>query len=266
MDIKTSASNDEKFDVYSAIAGSVPSIIAIGLIRARASFQIEVSSAFATGLNMTAVAAWVHPTVFFALYMLFGILRFEALFSARFRLLIPFCGCLTTVVYAFATVWPQNTGIIILAIVISDMCTVYMTRVWGEGACSPNVNALILRIGLSFLVQYVTYTCLIVLPIVAQNGFTAVLPLLIAVCLLKSNRVDVFPTRRDGDKRERRGGGGVSASQRTFSITGYTDIPVTCIFLSCPCSVVLFAGTSNGSLGFGDTCNRAHYASLCAAF
>lgn len=179
----TSSSPMNSFRV--AVEGFIPSIIAIGLIRAWLSFQNGLGSLFETGLLPGDV---LLRGILFTMFLgVFGVVRLESLVT-RFRArLVLGAGIACALVYAIGFAFTQSVPVLVAESAFLCAGYAFFTRVWGEDNCSANFDIIVIRLALSFFVQYAAYSCLLVVPPLAQNVLTALLPMGIALFLHRAS-------------------------------------------------------------------------------
>lgn len=160
--------------------GFLASSAAIGLIRARLSFQVQVSSAFDAGLAAFPLA---HVCAIVAFMLLFAALpSCTSLFRKRSQTLF-LLGILVSVIYGASLLFPSQRELMLTGIIVSDLFTAFAIRLWGDDNATNSVERIALRLGSSFVVQYIAYSAMLALPSSLRGLTTALLPLLIAYLL-----------------------------------------------------------------------------------
>ncbi len=169
--------------LVSSIDGYLLSICAIGLIRARLSFQVRVSEAFQVSLSPE--SPLLHPLCIIGFLVVFSFASMNRLLQAGRKPLVLATGILVLITYVCSLIAPgtQTTAV---AVIASDCFTALSFRMWGQDNATGNLNLIIIRIGISFIVQFVAYACMLVLPNDAAALFIAFIPIAASLCLLKA--------------------------------------------------------------------------------
>ena len=123
-----------------SVEGFVPSIIAIGLIRAWLSFQNGLGSLFDTGLMPGDIM--LRGTLFTVFLGVFGVVRFGSLID-RFRTpLVLGVGLTCAVVYTAGYFLSRNTAVLIAESAVLCAGYAFFTRMWGEDNCSSDFRTI----------------------------------------------------------------------------------------------------------------------------
>ena len=200
------SSNGEYGLLVRAMRGFFPSIVALGLTRAWLSFQTGVCPSYGTSFVLRDGLDAVQPAALVLLSLLLVVAeaagnKVRRPFSpvpsdARLRrVLMCVVGGCGTVAYAAGLALSASRpalGFLCAAVMIAVF--LFALRVWCEDNISADFPALLVRLGLSFLVQYVAYAFVLVLPEFAQCVTVTFIPLLIAFLLRQSPQRGAVPS------------------------------------------------------------------------
>lgn len=167
-----------------AVDGFLPSIVAIGLIRAWLSLQNGLGTLFETSLSSD--DAFLRSMLFTVFLGLFGLLRLNDGFVRHRQAVVLAVGVASSIAYAVGLTLAGAHVVALAATVLLCASYAFMTRVWGEDNCSSDFKTIVIRLSLSFLVQYAAYSCVLVVPQGAQSVLTAAVPVAIALFLRKA--------------------------------------------------------------------------------
>lgn len=178
---------------HEATKGFAASIIAIGILRAWLSSLTGAYPIYGITLADTDALRAIQRVFFILFFILFSCVKVEGTLKKHRAFLSLFAGCLGAIFLAFdhycipAASWGSIPAICMLSLVFA-----WMLRLWGEDNCSSDFRLILIRLGLSFIVQYIVYTCVYVLPEVARPLCALSLPLLLGFVLRKSPHSSSF--------------------------------------------------------------------------
>ena len=165
-----------------AMKGFLASSAAIGLVRARLSFQVQVSTAFDSGLPIDSL--WHVVTIILSM-ALFAVLPSSLpLFRKRFGFVVA-ASAVVTLLYGACLLHPGNLWLSVAGVAASDLFTAYAIRLWGEDNADSRIGAIVIRLGASFVVQYIVYSSMLVFSPGVRGALTALLSLAIGALLLR---------------------------------------------------------------------------------
>lgn len=184
--------------VVRSVDGYVPSIVAIGCTRAWLSMQTGLIDAYETQVLLDPAYDWVQNAVLMCASLLFALMPLGARF-ARYRApLMAVCGVFGAALYAGTLYLPWGPHTTALAAGLLVACLCWFIRVWCEDNCSDDLGAVLTRLGASFVVQYIVYTVVVLVPSSVQGVCAWGTPLLIAACLGKKPLSATEGERSDG--------------------------------------------------------------------
>ena len=171
--------------MYKSLQGFLVSATAIGLVRARLSFQVQVSDAFDAGLTMFPL---LHVFAIIAGLALLSLLSATNPLIAHRKLSLLALGGWVSLLYGVCLYLPQSNVLGALGIVSSDLFTALAIRLWGDDNADCSMERIVVRLGSSFVAQYIAYSAMLALTAPLRSAVTALLPVAIALLLAKPSR------------------------------------------------------------------------------
>lgn len=146
--------------MYKSLQGFLVSATAIGLVRARLSFQVQVSDAFDAGLTMFPL---LHVFAIIAGLALLSLLSATNPLIAHRKLSLLALGGWASLLYGVCLYLPQSNVLGALGIVSSDLFTALAIRLWGDDNADCSMERIVVRLGSSFVAQYIAYSAMLAL-------------------------------------------------------------------------------------------------------
>lgn len=182
--------------LLASINGFVPSIIAIGLIRSWLSLLNGLGNLFETSIIPHEIfLRGIMYTIFLGL---FGLPWFDSIVKEHRRFLLLCTGILCPLFYGVGCWLPLGESALIGASVVLCAGFVIFLRVWGEDNLSADYKVIIIRLALSFFVQYAVYTSILVVPQVVQKMLAVMVPIVIAALLFKPPYSEIVSETKNG--------------------------------------------------------------------
>ena len=168
---------------WRALVGFVPSVAAVGLVRAWLSLQTGISDLYVTAFASDGGLFWV-PQLTLVVGSIVVALSGRLFSSSASRCASVTAsgvfGALAVAVGMLCTNRPVICGI---ASALGILSFLLMLRVWCGDNVTSDLSALLVRLSASFAVQYGAYAFVLVLPDSAQRVCAVVMPLLIMALL-----------------------------------------------------------------------------------
>ena len=178
---------------FRSIDGFMRSIIAIGCIRAWLSAQTGAYPTYGTNAASFFELELFQHISFVILFLFFSCLKFGSRFEKSRHLISLSAGCIAAVIFAVEHyVIQSGSWLNYLFVFLLVIAFVFMVRLWGEDNAESDYRLIIIRIGLSFIAQYIVYTCAYVLPETIRPIFATALPFAIGLLLMKPPALSAF--------------------------------------------------------------------------
>lgn len=185
--------------VFESVEGFGASIVAIGLARAWLSLQTGIVAAFDTSFFPDPNLVWVRPVALVAFSAAFAFVRLGPRFASMRRQVCLALGLAGTLLYcAGLYLLPIGGAGSAAATVALTALFCWALRVWCEDNCSPDLRTILIRLCLSFVVQYLFYSIVYLVPGPVQRLVAACSPLLIMGCLCVAPHRDRMPSDSGG--------------------------------------------------------------------
>lgn len=185
--------------VFESVEGFGTSIVAIGLARAWLSLQTGIVAAFDTSFFPDPDLVWVRPVALVAFSTAFAFVRLGPRFASMRRQVCLALGLAGTLLYcAGLYLLPIGGAGSAAATVALTALFCWALRVWCEDNCSPDLRTILIRLCLSFVVQYLFYSIVYLMPGPVQRLVAACSPLLIMGCLCVAPHRDRMPSDSGG--------------------------------------------------------------------
>lgn len=174
--------------IFSAINGYCGSIAAIGFTRAWLSFQTGIVNAYETAL-VTNELLLGRPLAIIIACLALCFIGFENHFARHRRALCLGIGVSSSICYGIALALGSDAKPLSIALslyLVGTFCL--MLRIWCIDNCSDGLRTILIRLALSFVVQYFLYSIVFLVPPVVQKTIAVVTPLAIVAFLSSKPR------------------------------------------------------------------------------
>lgn len=170
--------------VLESVEGFGASIVAIGVARAWLSLQTGIVAAFDTAPFPDHDLAWLRSAAIVVASAALSLVRLGPRFASVRRVLCCTLGLLGALLYcAGLYLVPADTvGSVAVAMALAVLFC-WMLRIWCEDNCSSDLRTLLIRLCLSFVVQYLFYSVVYLVPSPVQRLVAILSPLLVMGCL-----------------------------------------------------------------------------------
>ena len=170
--------------VFGSIEGFGASIVAIGCARAWLSLQTGIVAAFDTSLSVGSGLNWIQSVALIVASIALSLVKLGPRFAARRKQICLAVGLLGVLIYiAGLYLTPKGTAGAVAVAAASIALFCWMLRLWCEDNCSADLRTVLVRLCLSFVVQYLFYSVVYVVPAPAQQLVAVCSPLFIMGCL-----------------------------------------------------------------------------------
>ena len=185
--------------VFESVEGFGASIVAIGLARAWLSLQTGIVAAFDTSFFPDPNLVWVRPVALVAFSAAFAFVRLGPRFASMRRQVCLALGLAGTLLYcAGLYLLPIGGAGSAAATVALTALFCWALRVWCEDNCSPDLRTILIRLCLSFVVQYLFYSIVYLVPGPVQRLIAVCSPLIIMGCLCIAPHRGSVPSGSEG--------------------------------------------------------------------
>ncbi len=225
--IQTLPDNDLNARLATLTPAMLASAMTAGLLRVYLSVNVEVAASLQTLNARESLSAILHSFAITAFLALFALVPIKIpVGSARKKLVALVCA-VATMVYSLGCI-PDLPAVLSLACtLLTDLYIAFIFRLWGEDCTPRRIEGIVAVVGLSFLVQYIVYSCLIVLPVEMRTILTALLPVLMGFSLVGESAETAHTT--PPESHDKKGVGTLA-----IALTAMT------IFLCCAAHALLF--------------------------
>ena len=199
--------------VFSAINGYCGSIVAIGFVRAWLSFQTGIVNAYETAIVPNELLLG-RPFAIIVACLALCFVSFKNHFVRHRRALCLGIGVSSSICYGVALALGSDAkplSIVLSLYLLGTFCL--MLRIWCIDNCSDGLRTILIRLALSFVVQYFLYSIVFLVPPVAQKTIAVITPLIIMAFLGSRPRPTMDLRFGEAHDRARTPGAKVSFSE-----------------------------------------------------
>lgn len=180
--------------LFKSADGFGASIVAIGCARAYLSLQTGIVAMYETSLSPGSNLDWIQPLTLVVAIVALSVVKLGGRFAAHRKALCLALGFAGTVVYALGLAAPSGSAVLIASAILSIMLFCWMLRLWCNDNCSSDLRLVLVRLCLSFIVQYLFYSVVYLVPVPVQCIIATCSPFFIMGCLSCVPRTESAPS------------------------------------------------------------------------